>query len=734
MPPRKTKDRSALQARPSRVTKPRENGIIPTPTLLSALTEAASVNATGTDGVQNVNTTSNNTGVLVPGLPDVDGAPPAWAEDRPSLASTIPWISIFQGGMYRKNGVCWGFLIDGDCGVRSYIDDEIVITRIGGGSEKCSDGSLVLKKDQDEASSFVKCIKNSMESRIAVGMVIGKPSHSSPRTSSNSVAGSKTAYLLKRKLPYRFNIMDFFRVADIWKEKLNGKIAFRVRFEKLDLSKKSWWAERGAPLPVPHAQRITQPEVKKCSVCHVGSKQVYKEGWICLNQQCSDFWKLNGSEPPTDLTLHDKFLEYRCPYDPAIQPPSSLVPDLLSTIDETDGHAFASRRTLKGIVCPSCKKCIPRRFWNGWACSVNNNADGGKELKPAECSFSKSLTISALSLHEVIDNNEPSSNKRSSSSNPEFLAPQIDDETHYPYRVLTYSLGDEGSIMHFVSNRAINERPGGPNDLLSGLQVPRLDLRRYPMGQAVVTGTLQSQFAVNYGRPYAFVVSVDSLGFEGAPESILRALGRLTWAAQKSVHHKDETILDPNEMLVLGYLEGQKIGYHDDGESTVGPTIASLSLGAKATMHVRMKFKYYHGSTLGGRKKGTPTPIDDDPVLEYCENYNERQRLKEQLSNGLLTKDAYNEAWLESYSKFKESEKDRVAPPDLIQMELNHGDMVVMHGKGVQKYYEHGVDMDKNARLRFALTARHVKMEFVKPEDLPKGKFELKEHQKYEGN
>lgn len=43
---------------------------------------------------------------------------------------------------------------------------------------------------------------------------------------------------------------------------------------------------------------------------------------------------------------------------------------------------------------------------------------------------------------------------------------------------------------------------------------------------------------------------------------------------------------------------------------------------------------------------------------------------------------------------------------DVLKFVLNHGDLVVMHGRGVQKYYEHAVT--PQGKLRFALTCRYV--------------------------
>lgn len=60
--------------------------------------------------------------------------------------------------------------------------------------------------------------------------------------------------------------------------------------------------------------------------------------------------------------------------------------------------------------------------------------------------------------------------------------------------------------------------------------------------------------------PYKYVVSVGSKGFDEAPSEILRALGRLSWATDKAVSTTGHQPLPPNELLLLGYLEGMKIG------------------------------------------------------------------------------------------------------------------------------------------------------------------------------
>ncbi|KAL4922811.1 hypothetical protein BDW62DRAFT_3143 [Aspergillus aurantiobrunneus] len=642
-------------------------------------------------------------------LPEVDGAPPAWADDRASLGSALPWFNRMQGGMGYKDDICWGFFIDGDCGARSYVDDEVVITRIGGSSGRDTDGNLVLLKDQDESDVAVRCIRHSMEAKIAVGMVIGS---------------KNTA--LKRKLPHRFNVMAYFRVVQIWCEKVNGKTAFKVRLEKLDLSGKSWWAEKGSPTPVPHAHRLTQLEALECPSCLTSSVRMYKEGWMCLTSTCPDFWTLAGTEPPVDLTFDQKYLECRAPQDFDIAPHYSLVPDVLSMITNDDPHVALSRIAWKrGIVCPLCQKCIARRFWNGYKCSDDTAGD-----VKGKCPFEKWLKIHPVPLWAATDSFESSPIKRGLYFDPKttIVMPEIDDHSFAPYRVVKYDLGEPGFIMHFVSNRAINSRPNGPDDLFQQLQLEELGLRRHPMGQAVVPGTLTAQFAVNYGLPYKFVVAVDSRGFNEACDPILRTLGRLTWATKNAVASQGGTALDPNEVLLLGYVEGQKIGYHDDGESSLGPTISSLSLGSPATMAVRMKSRFYHGHNKPLR--GEKVHYADDPVLKFCANYDERLRLRTELLNGTLSEENYTKAWWDSYKESKKS----VTPPDLIRIQLNHGDMVTMHGEDLQKYFEHGVEVEEPSKLRFALTARYVKKEEVAEEDWSKGNFTLTSDQVYDGD
>lgn len=94
-------------------------------------------------------------------------------------------------------------------------------------------------------------------------------------------------------------------------------------------------------------------------------------------------------------------------------------------------------------------------------------------------------------------------------------------------------------------------------------------------------------------------------------------------------------------------------------------------------MYIRMKAKYYFGVS----NSNVPTP--DDPVLPRCVREEQRRSLKEEFEADLITKDVYNKR-----RKAMLQRSDTKQPPKLMTLELKHGDLVVMHGAELQKYYE----------------------------------------------
>lgn len=153
-------------------------------------------------------------------------------------------------------------------------------------------------------------------------------------------------------------------------------------------------------------------------------------------------------------------------------------------------------------------------------------------------------------------------------------------------------------------------------------------------------------------------------------------------------------------------------------------------------MLVRMKYKYRNGFSKAKKV------LDDDPVLEGCQMEEHRRELRGKLDSGAITRKEYEHRRQEASKKCRGGE----AHP-FIKMELHHGDLVVMHGEKLQKYFEvrfhmrskepvsdifqHSVIPEK--KLRFALTARYIKPDQVDQSEWKKGEFSLTPGQTYDG-
>ncbi|KAI8847825.1 hypothetical protein BC829DRAFT_230181 [Chytridium lagenaria] len=107
-----------------------------------------------------------------------------------------------------------------------------------------------------------------------------------------------------------------------------------------------------------------------------------------------------------------------------------------------------------------------------------------------------------------------------------------------------------------------------------------LKLSRATFKRHIVPGFLSNQYMVNLGAEYRFAAKApqqDIATVDPNTRKIARLLDGLFPGAGF------------NEMLILGYFDGQRMNFHSDDEPGVGPAIATMSLGATATMEFRLK-------------------------------------------------------------------------------------------------------------------------------------------------
>ncbi|CZR62926.1 uncharacterized protein PAC_12823 [Phialocephala subalpina] len=559
--------------------------------------------------------------------PEPHDKPLVWAAKRQQLCETLPAYRAYQSGAYTNNGILHGFLIDAEVGALDKFDDQIIITTVGGDREKDDAGNTVQKTASDTKAAGLASIR-AKENGSAVLVIAGQGNNLSPS-----------------KLPHYYNVLGWFKVTDVWRE-TEIKV-WKIRFEKIDLTEKSWWAENGLYLdaPAPLTPNYDSPKAGSsvCQHCQKSSKEIYEQGWTCLETTCINFFKFDGNANPLgELSYNVAFLTERTRYSGPN--PGPVAPPLPTQQDLDNAHSPYDERFKKGIVCPDCGCCSRRVDWHQWAC------------ENPECSFVHHLNARSVSVVQAI------ADSPTSKILTEYTYPSIrtGEMIAGQWSVYEYVLpGPDGSVAGWVrlfkANGLLNQQPGGADDLFQRMQQDHFKLTRNPARcKGATSEILTSHYASNWGALYKYGVTPTTTGFDEAPTAIIKALKRLTWAGEYAVTGNMQQFQAFNELLLLGYLEKGHIDYHDDGEKTLGPTVATLSLGSDATMHFRPK----KNSPIGVSGKGK-----------------------------------------------------KATKPDYLKIILNHGDLLVMHGTDIHKYYEHAVN--PNGKLRFALTGRYVRPEMM---------------------
>ena len=309
-----------------------------------------------------------------------------------------------------------------------------------------------------------------------IGCIVGKMLHRStfPNRFSHAV-GRKNKHC-PSEIPHRYCVMDWYQVTDIWTEKSHGRVCWKIRLEKIKLWKKSWWGVRGSAMPPStRSYDVVAPKVS-CDKCGESSKQIFEQGWICLNENCATgFWKLNGSTPPADLSYSTEFLAERTKWPDHVMVPHDLLPPPLEENVGNNADYAVTRMSWKGIVCPVCKCCNSRRLWNGWDC------------KTPGCNYFRIAEKVVLSPRSVLDPHLIKITGHAYAMDfwnlpivmlqPQFLG---------NWRIHTYDLSPDETdphnlISHFFSNHSINSVPGGPDDIFMKLQTTDLGLQRFPL-------------------------------------------------------------------------------------------------------------------------------------------------------------------------------------------------------------------------------------------------------------
>lgn len=699
--------------------------------------------------------------------PEPRGKPEVWAPGRQELCETLPYYKSAHSGCYTNEGNVYAFMFDSAGMGREYMDQDVIIARMGGGMDTDPrTGVMAQVKDHDIDAAQPRSLLNNIAHRNPLAIICG-----------NKNSGAPTS------MPHRYCVLDWFKPTHIWAEMTVGKKGpmptIRYRFERLDTSTPPWYAPTTGSIPEVPSDLVLPSQT--CSECLETCPQIYLFGWVCTNPKCVALWKLSSGQnaPYSELDYHPAFLLHRTKWERE-DPPFNLNPGV-PNFGQHIGDNLTYINT-RGVVCPQCGRCNPRYKFTHWQCDT---AGCDWKLSPDH-----HLVTPQSLTHQPWD---------MTSDGPTLIkaqtAPIVKTQVRYRsnYKLLRYTIeGVAGSIIVAKANQKVNSERGGPDDMFREIQLADLGLERRmlratsdgepkpatqqplsPAGPAddishvmekpeddekageepedehdkVEVGNRMTAFGMNYGMPYKFIASGDSRSFEDAPAAIRAAWSRLNFAQREFVN-EPAGYQDFNEELVFAYMQGQNIKYHDDGEKGLGPRIATLSLGAGATMTLRVKAKYHSQVSKTGvftYEKPLPLSVLESstqgfkPKAKGADKTKSADSLKEKHAARVAAfeelqklKDAGNTAEFRKRSKELATELKlrRVQAQPLLSFHLTHGDIVLMEGEEIQKFLEHQVDPCGN--LRFALTCRTILENHLTPDQLPK--YKVGEAEVYDGS
>ncbi|KAI1827677.1 hypothetical protein F4861DRAFT_535882 [Xylaria intraflava] len=590
------------------------------------------------------------------------GQPPVSSDIRAALCDSINYWRAHQGGIQSNKMIATGMLLNGKTTPRDILQAQVIVTTVGGGLKTAADGGRIRKKDQSDGDKNYVTLKNAMNTGEPIGVVVGKQAQDKGRYVNN---------LLMVTVKNHFNVLAWFFITDIWSEyqpmQRDGTRfkQFVIRLQKIDLTSISWWVPQDNGEEDMYTVGEFHCHAIACAKCENDSKEIFQEGWCCLNKSCSEFFRFADPDVNVDNLHYSKnFLNERTEWnsEKSLEP---LVPEFI----QREANEFGSEERFKrGIICPNCLFASRRISWDGWACEKG-------------CGFEVSmppLDVPMTHIHSETDKVLARKAKYFQTDD----RVMITKHSITGYEVTTFYLPNTpqnshegkwiGSVTIFHPTENTLERNGGLNELFQDVQVAtRVGDVKLERHAAFCRGShmeeLTSHFSCNMGADYKFGVVVEtSNGFDTAPAPVMRALSRLTWGgatavaltAQQVLENKmsvdsasmPDQFVDFNEQLMLGYFEKSQISFHDDGEKELGPTVATLSLGSPAIMRFRSKGKSGMEDTIGA----------NNVMLSFV---------------------------------------------------LEHGDMVIMHGTKIHQHYEHAVTAA--GIRRYALTCRYIRPEMI---------------------
>ncbi|KAK9237897.1 hypothetical protein V1525DRAFT_342854 [Lipomyces kononenkoae] len=554
---------------------------------------------------------------------------PIWCDTHQELCESVPFFRSFQCGCYTYNGVAFGYILDELTARDDFISDNVIISQVGGQTFAVDSEKSELQISQGSAEQAVKALISNQKRATPLVLVLGS-----------------NCPLAPVNVPHRYCIMDWFVVTHSWEnlDRSTGYKLWNFRFERINRNAKPWWHSPKNEIPELPLSAI---ETHRCSDCGISFPQVYKQGQMCLNSGCPQFWKVSGRDPADNLQYNEDFLALPSRHD------QGLIPFDMCALP----HA-RDALSVSGYHCGKCGKLNSREAWEGWMCSspgcdekllILDRVDSYLSRRERDRLYA-TYTGTPISTDLVLDENVVSVSCHS-----------VDFGSQGCYRVMKYEvIGVAGTIYHVIPNKTLCEFANGPDDILKEYKRVMSIFRRYPLQDTKSTSrTLSQYFAHNAGARYTLHgTTFPGTPFYLCPKAISMALNFIQDISRaEGVPHCEQF----NEVLSLAYVESQRLGYHCDSDVDIGETVAGISLGSRAVMKFRKKDENVSRS---GLHSILPAPAPSSVTG-----------------------------------------KSELQP--ILELDLGHGDVVIMQGADIHGRLVHSVD--PTGEFRISATARYVR-------------------------
>lgn len=552
---------------------------------------------------------------------------------------------------------------------------------------------------------------------------------------------------------------------------ITEKVITMARLERWDIENKAWYAKDDIfhdPPPLEFRQYDIEVDEEECQTCRKKSMRLFKESFLCLNDSCSDHWRIGGSICTTKLTYKANFLQKRLwrkfegsqgpqnTDDEDLPPTTSVFTEWvrenyenLDPADMTAGNFGDKMGALnEGFVCPECGMLNRRLKWHKWQCV--NGACPFEYIAPPPYFSPQDLerlakgqsAVDWEKLFTAAPANDPPppapKQARRYQSRPinNLFVKKYDNGGYTAY---DYDLEYGCGVTVLVPQKDTNAGPNGADGLWKSVFDLAADGRiplekNFTSAAASAAGTVTNHFIANFGAVYNLSVDMKStIPWKDTPQPLKDArdvIERLTrqYQLKRADGSLEDGEGDMNECYVAAYFTRNAMNWHDDGERGLGSVVATWTLGGTGRMQIANKLPHFYGKYKMTDQVADKAFLSKDYALPGCWLERKRKALKttldEELERYPNEKDAVHkakrqeaqDAWFTAYKALLNEYKVDVTVGaglhPLLDIPLPHGSIAVMRGAKTQELYDHRVFVD--SPLRIALTFRYISDEHYK--------------------